>query len=151
MTTPRPLRVLLVGLLSLFIAIAGRAQSNNIETVEGPRGEQITLTAEPHSIADGLSVRAMRLIESDTTQWALSLIGAPPEDDISLTAGDESIPIERVRRPDDGIGPTDVFVSQETFLTLAETETAALQVGEVTASLPAALRREMTQIIEGAR
>lgn len=151
MTISLPIRVLFTGLLSLLVAMPVQAQSDNIETVEGPSGEKITLTAEPHSVADGLSVRARRVVESDTTRWALSLIGASPEEEISLRAGNESRPIERVRRPDDGIGPTDVFVSQETFLTLAETDTATLQIGNVTASLPAALRQEMTQIAEGAQ
>jgi len=130
----------------LFGAPPAEAQWENIGTVEGPYGQKITLTKSPHSVAEGLSARVMGVVDSDTTRWALSLIGAAPEDTIALVYENESLPIKSIQRPSDGIGPTKVFVSQETFLTMAETSTVRLRVGDQTAPLPAQLRREMTQI-----
>lgn len=140
--------LLLVLVLSLFAIGPVWGQSENVTTVEGPQGEKMTVTAQPHSVAEGLSVRAMGIEAPDTTRWALSLIGAPPEADISLTYGDESLPVERISRPEDGIGPTEVYVTQETFLTMAETGTVTLTVGDVTTSLPEQLRKEMQEIFE---
>jgi hypothetical protein len=131
-------------LLGLFAVPAAAQQSENVKTVEGADGEKMTLTAQPFGVADGLSVRAMGIKAADTAnRWVLSLIGASPEDDISLTYGDESLRILEVNRPDDGIGPTKVYVSQEDFLTMAETGTVTLTVGDVSISLPEQLRREM--------
>ena len=140
---------LLVGALSLCVAPPTFAQSaENVTTVEGPRGEEMTLTAQPHGLADGLSARAMCISAPDTTRWALSLIGATEEDEISLTYGDESMPIEGIDRPEDGVGPTKVYVSKENFLTMAETATVTLRVGTVSVSLPEALRHEMRVIFD---
>ena len=139
---------LLAGGLLVFLvgAPSAVAQWENIETVEGAYGEQITLTRQPHGIADGLSARALGIASRDTTQWALSLIGAVSEDEIVVTYGDEQLPILDVQRPSDGIGPTKVFVSKSSFLTMAESTTVTLKVGDVEASLPAPLRREMKEI-----
>jgi hypothetical protein len=49
---------------------------------------------------------------------------------------------------DGGVGPVRVYVSQQTFLTMAETGGVTLTVGDVTAPLPEQLRREMRQIFE---
>lgn len=122
------------------------AQWENLETVEGPYGEETTLTKTPHSLADGLSARALGIASSDTTRWAISLIGAAPDDEISLTHGGEALSILAVNRPTEGVGPTKVFVSQETFLTMAESAAVTLRVGDRTLSLPAQLRREMKKI-----
>lgn len=120
----------------------------NVDTVEGPRGDETTLTAQPHEVADGLSVRAMGIAASDTTRWALSLIGAAPDDEIALRYGTESLPLLSVQRPDDGVGPTRVYVSQQVFLTMAETSPVTLRVGSTSAVLPEQLRREMAHIFE---
>lgn len=120
----------------------------NVDTVEGPRGDETTLTAQPHEVADGLSVRAMGIATSDTTRWALSLIGAAPDDEIALRYGTESLPLLSVQRPDDGVGPTRVYVSQQVFLTMAETSPVTLRVGSTSAVLPEQLRREMAHIFE---
>lgn len=122
------------------------AQWENIETVEGAYGEKITLLRQPHRVADGLSARALGIAGTDTTKWALSLIGAHSDDEIALTYGGDSLAILDVQRPDDGIGPTKVFVSESAFLTMAESETVTLSVGDVNASLPASLRREMKEV-----
>lgn len=146
---PRWCRLLLIG--SLLGIIAGPpvyGQSGNVTTVEGPQGEKMTITATPHGIEDGLSIRAMGIAAPDTTRWALSLIGTSPNDDISLSYGDESLPITRIDRPDDGVGPTRVFVSEETFLTIANTGSITLTVGDVTTSLPEQLRVEMQKIFD---
>ncbi len=140
--------VLFLVLLGLLAAVPVQAQSGNVTTVEGAQGEKMTVTAQPHSVAEGLSVRAMGIQAPDTTRWALSLIGADPEADISLSYGGESLPIESVSRPEDGVGPTEVFVTQETFLTMAETGTVTLTVGGTARSLPEQLRREMKEIFE---
>ncbi len=138
----------LVALLGLLTAPAV-AQSDNVTTVEGANGKQTTMTAQPHSVASGLSVRAMGIDAPDTTtRWVISLIGAAPEDSISLTYGDQSLRILEVNRPDDGIGPTKVYVSGEDFLTMAETEAVTLSVGDVSVALPEQLRREMQLIFE---
>ncbi|PQJ36379.1 hypothetical protein BSZ35_08360 [Salinibacter sp. 10B] len=145
------LRLRLFFLIGVFglCALPAAAQSENVTTVEGADGEQMTLTAQPHSVADGLSVRAMGIEATDTaTRWVLSLIGADPEDEISLTYGDQSLRILEVNRPDDGVGPTKVYVTQEDFLTMAETGTVTLTVGDVSTTLPEQLRREMRMIFD---
>ena len=143
-------RSLLLGLLGLHLPGLALAQQENIETVEGPRGERMTLTAQPHSLAEGLSVRAMGIETTmDSTRWALSLIGAAHDAEVSLSYGDQSLPVEQVRPPEDGgVGPVKVYVSRETFRTMAETSSVTLTVGDVTATLPEQLRREMQRIIE---
>ena len=133
-------------LFVLSSAAPAAAQWENIETVEGAYGEEITLTKQPHSVADGLSARALGIVAPDTTKWVLSLIGTAPEDEIEVQYGGETLTILDVQRPDDGIGPTKVFVSQEAFLTMAETEAVTLRVGGVKAPLPPQLRREMKEI-----
>jgi hypothetical protein len=147
----RALGVVLGSVLLLVVgAVPAAAQWENIESVEGPYGSDMTLTKQPHGVAEGLSVRALAIGRSDTTQWALSLIGAAPDDDISVAFGDESLPLQDVQRPSDGVGPTKVFVSKEAFLTMAETQTVTLRVGDVTAALPKQLRREMKEIFRRA-
>jgi hypothetical protein len=136
--------ILVVGLFAVLGSTPVLAQSQNVTTVEGADGERMTLTAQPHRVADGLSARAMGIeAEDTTTRWVISLIGAAPEDSISLTYGDQSLRILEVNRPDDGVGPTKVYVTQEAFLTMAETETVTLTVGDVSGALPEQLRREM--------
>jgi hypothetical protein len=135
------------GLLFILGAVApATAQWKNIETVEGAYGEEITLTKQPHSVSDGLSARALGIVAPDTTKWVLSLIGTAPEDEIEVRYGGEALTILAIQRPDDGVGPTKVFVSEEAFLTMAETEAVTLRVGDVKAPLPAQLRREMKEI-----
>ncbi len=139
-------------LVSLFLLVShtapASAQWSNIETVEGSRGEEMTLTETPHVLNEDVSARALSIARPDTTQWALGLIGTAPEDTISLEYGDESLPIERIERPSDGIGPTRVFVSAETFLTIAETEAVTLRIGDATLDFPEDFRREMKRIFE---
>jgi uncharacterized phage protein gp47/JayE len=125
----------------------GYAQATNVKTVEGAQGKKTTLTAQPHRMAEGLSARAMGVVDPDTTRWALSLIGVGPDESIALTYGDESLPVYDVQRPDDGVGPTTVFVSPRAFRLMAETGTVRITVGAVTTSLPQKLRREMRIIL----
>ena len=143
-------RSLLLGLLGLLVSGLAHAQLENVETVEGPRGERMTLTVQPYSLAEGLSVRAMGIETTmDSTRWALSLIGAEPGEEVSIHYGNESLPVRDVRPPEDGgVGPIKVYVSQETFLTMAETGGVRLRVGGVTATLPEQMRREMQIIFE---
>lgn len=137
--------------LALAVGVGpAAAQWENIETVEGAYGEEMTLTKRPHGVAEGLSVRALAIAHSDTTRWAISLIGAAPDDSISIAYGDESLRILDVQHPNDGIGPTKVFVPQEAFLTMAETQTVTLRVGDVTTGLPEQLRQEMEEIFRRA-
>lgn len=125
-------------------------QNANLETVEGPgAGERTTLTPTPYSLADGLSVRVLGVSGRDTTRWGFRLIGAERDDDIRLRYGGEELPIVRIDRPAEGeIGPTTVYVGREAFLTMAETETVTLQVGDTRTSLPDDLRRQMRRIFE---
>jgi len=143
-------RALLLSILGVLVPALAQGQAENIQTVEGPRGEQMTVTAQPHGLADGLSVRAMGIETTmDSTRWALSLIGAEPGEAVSIRYGDESLTVEAVRPPaDGGPGPIKVYVSQETFLTIAETGGVRLTAGGVTATLPEQLRREMRIIFE---
>jgi len=141
-----PGALLSIALLLVLGVSPAAAQWENIETVEGGYGQKITLTKTPHRLADGLSVRAMGIAASDTTRWSLSFIGAAAEDSISIAYDGERLPILRVQRPDDGVGPTEVFVSQETFLTMAETAAVTLRVGDVSTPLSNDLRREMKQV-----
>jgi hypothetical protein len=140
---------LLASAIFLLVGVVpAAAQWENIETVEGAYGKKITLTKTPHRLAEGLSARAMGIAAPDTTQWSLSLIGAAPEDSISLAYDGDALPVLQVQRPDDGVGPTEVFVSKETFLTMAETAAVRLRVGDVTTGLPPDLRREMEEVFE---
>ena len=143
-------RFALLSLLGLAVPLLAQAQSENIETVEGAQGQRMTLTAQPHSLAEGLSVRAMGIETTmDSTRWAFSLIGASHDADVSIQYGGETLPVESVNPPSDGgVGPVRVYVSQRTFLTMAETGGVTLTVGDVTAPLPEQLRREMRQIFE---
>lgn len=144
-----PVRLLLLlGVASVLLPGYCLAQMSNVDTVEGPRGEETTLTAQPHGVADGLSVRALGIAAPDTTRWALSLIGAAPDDEIALQYAGESLPLRAVQRPDGGVGPTRVYVSQQTFLTVAEASSVTLRVGATSVALPEQLRREMTAIFE---
>lgn len=140
--------ICLVGLLVLLAPTPAAAQWENIDTVEGAQGQDMILTVQPHQLAEGLSARALCIVRRDSTRWALGLIGVPPGEDVSLTYGEETLPVYHVERPDDGIGPVRVFVSGETFLTLAESGSAAIHVGNVRAALPDQLRREMRRIFE---
>jgi hypothetical protein len=141
---------LFLGVVLAFTGTASpaAAQWENIETVDGAYGAEMTLTKRPHGVAEGLSVRAMAIARPDTTRWAISLIGAAPDASLSIKYGNEALSVQNVQRPDDGVGPTKVFVAEEAFLTMAETETVRLNVGNVTASLPDQLRQEMKEIFE---
>ncbi|MFO8099388.1 MAG: hypothetical protein R6T83_07160 [Salinibacter sp.] len=148
-----PAALLLSGLLLCLLSFGSppaAAQSENVTTVEGPNdGENTTLTAQPHSLADGLSARAIGISAPDTTRWGLRLIGADDAESIEFRQAGDPLPITRIDRPgEDDAGPTSVYVDQETFLLMAETSTIALRVGTARVELPEALRREMKQIFE---
>lgn len=138
-----------LGLLlpALTIVSPVQAQWQNLETVQGSGGKTTTLTQQPRRLADGLSARALGIAVNDTTRWALSLIGVDENDSIRLRYGGETLPILRIERPTDGPGPTTIYVSKETFLTIAETQTVKIKLGGTTASFPSKLRREMGEII----
>lgn len=135
--------------LVLFVCPPAAAQSN-LDTIKGPNpGEETTLTLTPHMVSENISIRAMGIEGSNYTRWGLTLIGAAPEDSIALSMGDESLPIESIDRPDEGEeGPITLFISRETFLTIADTKGVELTVGDTTMSFPKALRRDMQQIVE---
>jgi len=126
------------------------AQFDNIETVEGPgSGEETTLTVTPHPLADGLSVRALGIAGSDTTRWALRLLGVERDPSIHIAYGSDSLEVVRVEQPEAGeVGPTTVYVNRDAFVTMAEMGTVTLVVDSVRTSLPESLRREMQIIFE---
>jgi hypothetical protein len=63
--------------------------------------------------------------------------------------GDDTLPIQEISRPgEDEVGPTRVYVSQSTFLTVAEQQGARLHVGDASLSIPAQMRKEMQEIFE---
>lgn len=135
--------------VALFLSAPAAAQSN-LDTVKGPNaGEETTLTLTPHELAENLSVRAMGIEGPNYSRWALTVIGAAPDDSIALSMGNETLPIEDIDRPDEGeTGPVTFYVSEETFLTIADTEGARLHVGDASMSFPDALRRDMKLIYE---
>jgi len=109
----------------------------------------MTLTITPHVLSDDVSARAVGVESPTGTRWALTLIGISRADSVRLTLGDEALPIEDISRPaEDEVGPTRVYLSQKTFLMVAEQEGVRLHVGDATMSLPAQMRREMQQIFE---
>lgn len=149
----RPLLFIFTGLLLSGLLLAPRpaaAQSENVTTVDGPnRGETTTLTARPHALAEGLSVRAFGISSPDSPRWGLRFIGAGDQTSIQLLRAGESLSITDIDRPaDDEIGPTSVYIEQEAFLLMAETSTVTIQVGDVRAEVPDALRAEMKKIFE---
>jgi hypothetical protein len=149
----RPLLFVLTGLLLsglLLGPLPAAAQSENVTTVDGPNsGETTTLTARPYAVAEGLSVRAFGISSPDSTRWGLRFIGAGDQTPIQLLRAGEPLSITDIDRPaEDEIGPTSVYIGQDAFLLMAETSTVTIQVGDVRAEVPDALRAEMQQIFE---
>jgi len=146
----RVLPLLLAGCCAAFLAPAAMAQHPNLDTVEGPSaGEETTLMISPHSLSEDVSARALGVKSPNSTRFALTLIGITRADSIGLTLGDEALPIEEISRPaEDEVGPTRVYLSQKTFLTLAETSGVRLHVGDKTMQLPSPMREEMRKIFE---
>ncbi len=142
--------LLLVGCCTALIAPVAMAQSSNLDTVEGPGvGEKTTLTITPHSLTEEVSARALGVSSPNGTRWALTLIGVTPADSIGLTLGGEALPIREINRPTEGeVGPTRVYLSKKTFLTIAETGGVRLHVGDTTIPLSNQMREEMRQIFE---
>lgn len=146
----RLLPVLIVGCLTAIFAVPVAAQSSNIDTIEGPgQGESTTLTVTPHVLTDDVSARAIAVKSPNGLRWALTLIGTTPTDSIGLTLDDEALPIDDISRPEEGeVGPTRVYLSQETFLTIAETPSVRLHVGKEKTPLPDQMRAEMRKIFD---
>ena len=143
--------LLLVGCwTALFAVPSATAQSSNIETVEGPgTGEETTLTVTPHTLTEEVSARAIVVESPGGIRWALTLIGVTPADSIGLSLGGETLPIEDLGRPEEGeVGPTRVYLSQQTFLTVADRSDVRLRIGDATTQLPDQMRTEMRQIFE---
>ena len=135
---------------AVLLAPTAAAQSSNIETVEGSNpGEEMTLTITPHVLNDDVSARAVGIKSPTSTRWALTLIGIARADSVRLMLEDEALPIEDISRPgEDEVGPTRVYLSRKTFLTVADQDGARLRVGDATMSLPAQMRKEMRQIFD---
>jgi hypothetical protein len=146
----RLLTVLIIGCLTATFAAPVAAQSSNIETIEGPgSGESTTLTLTPRVLTDDVSARAIAVESPNGRRWALTLIGTSSADSIGLTLGNEPLPIEDVSRPDEGeVGPTRVYLSQETFLTIADTPGVRLHIGDAKTPIPDQMRTEMRKIFD---
>lgn len=145
----RVLSLVIAGVATLFsLQASASAQSSNIETVAGPNtGEQTTLTISPHALTDDVSARALGVSGPNDSRWALTLIGVTPADSLGLRLSGQSLPIEEVTRPDEGeVGPTRLYISGETFLTIAETEGVELLIGDTRTGFPDQMRTEMQQI-----
>lgn len=109
----------------------------------------MTLTITPHVLNDDVSARAVGVDSPSGTRWALTLIGISRADSIRLTLGDDTLPVEDISRPaEDEVGPTRVYLSQKTFLTVAERDGVRLHVGDTALPLPAQMREEMQQIFD---
>jgi hypothetical protein len=145
----RVLSLLIAGGAVLLVPTAA-AQSSNIETVKGSNpGEEMTLTITPHVLNDDVSARAVGIKSPTSTRWALTLIGIARADSVRLMLGNEALPIEDISRPgEDEVGPTRVYLSRKTFLTVADQDGARLRVGDATMSLPVQMRKEMRQIFD---
>ena len=143
--------LLLVGCwMALFTVPSATAQSSNLDTVEGPgTGEQTTLTVTPHTLTEEVSARALGVRSPNGTRWALTLIGISPADSIELILEEETLPVEDISRPEEGeVGPTRVYLSRQTFLTVADRSDVRLRIGDATTQLPDQMRTEMQQIFE---
>jgi len=143
--------LLLVGCCAILLGAAPvAAQSSNLDTVEGPgSGEKTTLTITPHALTDDISARALGVTSPSGTRWALTLIGATQADSLRLTMGGEALSIEDISRPAEGeVGPTRVYLSRKTFLTIADTPDVRLHVGDTVTPLPDQMRTEMRQIYD---
>ncbi|MFB6230305.1 MAG: hypothetical protein ABEL04_04040 [Salinibacter sp.] len=143
-------RLLLVLLALLLVSPPAAAQEANVKTIEGPgASEKTTLMASPRPLTEEISARAVGVKAPNGTRWALTLIGIGSADSLKLTMGDQTLPIEDIRRPDKGeVGPTRLYVSQKTFLTIAETSTVQLRVDSVKTGFPEQMRKEMQLIFE---
>lgn len=141
---------LIVGIFLALGPVPAAAQVPNIDTVEGPSsGEKTTLMQAPRSVAEGLSVRAWGVRSPDSTRWALTLIGASPDDSVALTFNGDQLPVLKVSGPEDGeVGPVQVYISQEAFLTIANNSGVRLRVGDTTATFPPVMRKEMQMIFD---
>lgn len=146
-------RLIVLLIASFFAALFAApvaAQSPNLDTVEGPStGEKTTLTITPHSLTDDVSARALGVKGPNGNRFAITLIGITRTDSVGLTLGDKPLPIEDISRPDeDEVGPTRVYLSQETFLTIADTPEVRLHIGDATAKIPDQMRKEMRTIFD---
>ena len=91
-----------------------------------------------------MSVRAQRV-----PFGLFTLIGISPADSIELILEEETLPIKDISRPEEGeVGPTRVYLSQQTFLTVADRGDVRLRIGDATTQLPDQMRTEMQQIFE---
>jgi hypothetical protein len=146
----RLLFLLLLGCCAALFTPTAAAQYSNLDTVEGlSAGEQTTLMISPHSLTEDVSARALGVKAPNATRFALTLIGITPADSIGLTLGGEPLPIEEISRPAEGeVGPTRIYLSQQTFLTLADRSGARLHVGDTSTRLPDQMRKEMQKIFE---
>ena len=144
--------LLVAGCFVLLAGLAGpaAAQMPNLDTVEGPSaGEHTTLMISPYAITDDVSARALGVRSPNGTRFALTLIGIARTDSIRLSLAGETLPIEDITRPAEGeVGPTQVYLSQKTFLTLADRSGARIQIGNQTARIPLQMRKEMQKIFE---
>jgi hypothetical protein len=149
---PRPRSVLLAAGATLLglLARPAAAQTSNLDTVEGPgAGEHTTLMVSPRSLTDDVSARALGVRSPDDVRFALTLIGIARSDSIRLTLNGKTLPVGDISRPAEGeVGPTQVYLSQETFLTLADRSGARLHIGDQAARLPDQMRTEMRKIFE---
>lgn len=134
----------------MVLVPTARGQASNLDTVEGPNpGERTTLTMTPHALSEEISARALGVQSPNRTRWALTLIGVTSADSIALTLGDEPLPINDISRPEKGeVGPTRLYLSKETFLTIAETLEVRLQVGDQSIAIPEKMRSEMKKIFD---
>jgi hypothetical protein len=141
---------LLLGCCAVLLAPTATAQYSNLDTIEGPNaGEETTLMISPHSLTEDVSARALGVKGPNDTRFVLTLIGVTRANSIGLTLGGEALPIEEISRPaEDEVGPTQVYLSQQTFLTLADRSGARLHIGDTKTRLPEQMRKEMQKIFE---
>ena len=142
--------LLIAGCCAALLAPTAVAQYSNLDTVEGPSaGEETTLMISPYSVTEDVSARALGVKSPGSNRFAITLIGVTRTDSIGLTLDGEALPIEEITRPaEDEVGPTRIYLSQKTFLTLAERRGARLHIGETKARLPDQMRKEMMKIFE---
>jgi len=141
---------LLVGFGAVLLVPTATAQYPNLDTIEGPSaGEETTLMVSPHSLTEDVSARALGVKSPNGTRFVLTLIGVTRTDSIRLTLRGEALPVEEISRPaEDEVGPTQVYLSQQTFLTLADRSGARLHIGDAKTRLSDQMRKEMRKIFE---
>lgn len=145
----RFLSLLLTGLLGLAMLRPAAAQI--IETENPATGERIYMSETLRRAEHKIMVRAIGRVGDTRRQWALTFRSTDASDDVQLMAEDEPLTPERISTDAETPGGmTTLFLSGETFYTVAHAETVTLTIGDKTLTLPAQIQDDMQRILNRA-